>query len=58
MATPNDIGTTDFSTPSDTEIRVIRDFAAPRALVWAMHTDPKHIPPWMTGPDGWTMPVC
>lgn len=58
MAIPNDIGTTDFSTPSDTEIRVVRVFNAPRATLWAMHTDPKHLPQWMTGPDGWTMPVC
>jgi len=58
MAIPTDLGVTDFSTPSDTEIRAIRVFDAPRELVWAMHTDPKHIANWMTGPEGWTMPVC
>ncbi|HVY89669.1 MAG TPA: SRPBCC family protein [Hyphomonadaceae bacterium] len=45
------------SLPSDTEVRVTRDFAAPRALVWQAHTDPKLIPRWMGYP-GWSMPVC
>lgn len=58
MPIPTEVGVTDFSTPSDTEIRVARLFAAPRELLWAMHTDPRHIPNWMTGPAGWTMPVC
>jgi uncharacterized protein YndB with AHSA1/START domain len=58
MPIPNDAGVTDFSTPSDTEIRAVRVFAAPRELLWAMHTDAKHIPKWMTGPEGWSMPVC
>ncbi len=58
MATPHEPGVTEYSTPSDTEIRVTRHFAAPRALLWAMHTDPAHIPHWMTGPEGWSMPVC
>ncbi len=31
---------------------------APRALVFEVYTSPKHLPNWMTGPDGWTMPVC
>lgn len=58
MPIPHDVGVTDFSTPSDTEIRVVRVFAAPRETLWAMHTDPTHIPNWLTGPEGWTMPVC
>ena len=29
------------SLPNDTEVRVTRDFTAPRKLVWAAHTEPK-----------------
>ena len=46
------------SFPSDTEVRVTRDFAAPRTLVWQAHTDPKLVTRWMLGPPGWSMPVC
>jgi uncharacterized protein YndB with AHSA1/START domain len=31
---------------------------APRRLVWEVWTSPEHLPHWMLGPDGWTMPVC
>lgn len=51
-------GTTRYETPTDTEIVVTRVFDAPRHLVWRAWTDPKHIAQWMTGPEGWTMPVC
>jgi uncharacterized protein YndB with AHSA1/START domain len=44
--------------PSDTEIRVTRDFAAPRKLVWQAHTDPKLFQCWIGGYPGWSMPVC
>jgi uncharacterized protein YndB with AHSA1/START domain len=47
-----------FSTPSDRELVITRTFDAPRSLVWATFTDPKHLPNWQTGPDGFTMPVC
>lgn len=43
---------------SDREIVMTRVFDAPRRLVWEAWTNPKHIPHWMTGPAGWTMPVC
>ncbi len=46
------------SLPSDTQVRVIRDFKAPRALVWQAHTEPELIRRWMLGPPGWSMPVC
>jgi len=46
------------SLPSDTEVRVTRDFKAPRTLVWQAHTDPKLVKRWMLGPPGWSMPVC
>ena len=46
------------SLPGDTQVRVTRDFAAPRTLVWQAHTDPKLVKRWMLGPPGWSMPVC
>lgn len=47
-----------YSTPSDRELVITRTFDAPRSLVWAAFTDPKHLPNWHTGPDGFTMPIC
>lgn len=58
MAIPHDTGVTAYSTPSDTEFRAMRLFDASREVIWMMHTDPRHIPQWLTGPEGWTMPVC
>jgi uncharacterized protein YndB with AHSA1/START domain len=49
---------TTFSTPSERELAVTRDFDAPRALVFDAWTNPERIKDWMLGPDGWTMPVC
>src|SRR5213595_3555406 len=49
---------TTYSMPTDRELVITRTFDAPRALVWAAFTDPKHIPNWHTGPEGFTMPVC
>jgi uncharacterized protein YndB with AHSA1/START domain len=51
-------GTSEYSTPSDREIRVVRAFSAPRTLVYEAMSNPKHLPKWMTGPEGVTMPVC
>jgi len=47
-----------ITTPSDREVRFTRVFDAPRRLVFEAWTNPKHVPNWMLGPDGWTMPVC
>jgi uncharacterized protein YndB with AHSA1/START domain len=58
MPATNKPGTTTFSTPSDREIAATRVFDAPRRLVFEAYTNPKHIPHWMLGPEGWTMPVC
>ncbi|HUR62453.1 MAG TPA: SRPBCC domain-containing protein [Candidatus Thermoplasmatota archaeon] len=43
--------------PSDTEIALVRSFAAPRELVWRAFTDPKLIPRW-NGPAEPPMTVC
>jgi uncharacterized protein YndB with AHSA1/START domain len=37
---------------------ITRIVDAPRRIVYDAWTNPKHIPGWMTGPEGWTMPVC
>ena len=58
MTMSSSAGTTTFGTPSDREITMTRVFDAPRSLVFQAHTDPKHLPQWLTGPEGWTMPVC
>jgi uncharacterized protein YndB with AHSA1/START domain len=59
MTTPSEAparNQTIFSTPSDLELVVTRTFDAPRSLVWAAFTEPKHLPNWQ--PTGATMPVC
>ena len=38
---------TAISTPSDTEIRIEREFEAPRSLVWEAYTDPELLPEWL-----------
>jgi uncharacterized protein YndB with AHSA1/START domain len=44
--------------PSDVELVVTRTFNAPRKLLFEAWTNPKYLPQWMLGPEGWTMPVC
>jgi uncharacterized protein YndB with AHSA1/START domain len=44
--------------PSDTEIRIVREFAAPRALVFRAWFEPALVRRWLLGPPGWTMPTC
>ena len=46
------------TTPTDNQIVITRGFAAPPHLVYACYTQPSFIRRWLTGPDGWTMPVC
>jgi len=54
----NHTGTLKVTMPTDREIEVTRVFDAPRRLVFEVWTNPKHVPQWMLGPPGWTMPVC
>jgi uncharacterized protein YndB with AHSA1/START domain len=58
MATATKTGVTTYATPGDREVVVRRVVDAPRRLVFAAWTDPRHIPQWLLGPEGWTMPVC
>lgn len=43
--------------PSDTEIMLVRSFAAPRELVWRAFTDPTLLPKW-SGLPAYPMTVC
>ena len=47
-----------FTRPTETEIVAVRQVDAPRELIWDLWTRSEHVPNWMLGPDGWTMPVC
>ncbi len=58
MATQRKVGATTFTTPSDRELLMTRVVDAPRKRVFETWTDPQHLPRWMLGPEGWTMPVC
>jgi uncharacterized protein YndB with AHSA1/START domain len=49
---------TTITTPSDTQVVMTRILDAPRELVFDAYTNPKHVPHWLLGPEGWTMPVC
>ena len=42
----------------ETRLLCRRRFAARPARLFAAHTDPAIVSRWMTGPEGWTMPVC
>jgi uncharacterized protein YndB with AHSA1/START domain len=52
------LAATTFTTPSDRELRITRIFDAPADLIFDAWTSPRHLPNWMLGPGGWTMPVC
>ncbi|HEV7240360.1 MAG TPA: SRPBCC family protein [Thermoanaerobaculia bacterium] len=58
MPTTSNVNATTFKTPTDREVVITRVVDAPRGTVWEAWTNPKHVPHWMTGPDGWSMPVC
>ncbi len=44
--TEKTIGATTFTVVSDLELKMSRVFDAPRELVFAVYTDPKHVPHW------------
>ncbi len=52
------VGKMTIDTPSDREIVMTRVFDAPRQLVFEAFTKPELVARWLTGPEGWTMPVC
>ena len=46
------------TTPSERELVMTREFAAPRGMVFDALTKPDLVQRWLLGPPGWTMPVC
>src|SRR5207249_8520088 len=46
------------TTPSERELVMTREFAAPRGMVFDALTKPELVQRWLLGPPGWTMPVC
>lgn len=52
------MGATTYTMPSEREIVGRRVFDAPREMVFEAWTSCEHVPHWMLGPEGWTMPVC
>ena len=44
--------------PDACEIRLTREFDAPRQLVFDANTKPAMLQRWLFGPDGWSMAVC
>ncbi len=55
---PMTIDKAQVTLPSDREVKVMRSFRAPRALVYRAYTEPELLRRWMLGPPGWSMPVC
>jgi uncharacterized protein YndB with AHSA1/START domain len=49
---------TDAQLLSDTQVRVSRVIRGSAADIWRAHHEPALMQRWLTGPDGWTMPVC
>ena len=58
MITAARTGVTTYTTPSDQEVVITRVVSAPRRVVFEAFTNARHVPNWLIGPEGWTMPVC
>jgi len=58
MITKARTGITTYETPTDREVVITRVVDAPRRVVFDAWTNPNHVPQWLLGPEGWTMPVC
>jgi uncharacterized protein YndB with AHSA1/START domain len=58
MITAARTGVTTYTTPSDQEVVITRVVSAPRRVVFDAFTNARHVPNWLIGPPGWTMPVC
>jgi uncharacterized protein YndB with AHSA1/START domain len=58
MISAVEAGVTTYAMPADTQVEITRVVNAPGHIVFDAWTNPKHVPQWMAGPEGWTMPVC
>lgn len=56
--TTKTVGKLKLDVTGEHEIRMTRELAAPRRMVWDCHTKPELVRKWLLGPSGWTMPVC
>jgi uncharacterized protein YndB with AHSA1/START domain len=52
------VGKMTIDAPGEREIVMTRVFDAARHLVYEAFTKPELVSRWLTGPAGWTMPVC
>src|SRR6185295_8096447 len=52
------MGALKVTKPTDRQIVLMRDFDAPRRLVFDAMTRPEMLKRWLTGPPGWTMVEC
>ena len=50
--------TLEVTTPTETEIRMVRRFHAPRERVFQAVTDPRLLRKWLSGPPGWWLANC
>lgn len=57
-ASPAQLKGLQISTPTDTQIVLVRAFDAPRRLVWDAMFTPDKMRRWMLPPPGWTMTSC
>ena len=58
MPIAKQVGVTTLTTPSDREVLITRVVEAPRRLIFEAWTSCEHLPHWLLGPGGWTMPIC
>ena len=58
MTSATKTGVTTYAAPPDRELVITRVVDAPRRVAFDAWTNPKHVPQWLLGPEGWTMPVC
>jgi uncharacterized protein YndB with AHSA1/START domain len=54
----NDTASVTVTLPSDLEIAMSREFAAPRRLVFDAYTKPELVSRWLGIRNGWTFAVC
>ena len=52
------VGKLQVTTPTEREIAMIREFNAPRRMVFDALTKPDLLKRWMFGPPGWSFAVC
>ena len=58
MVSAGSSGFSTYATTNDRDIVITRIVDAPRHIVFQAWTNLSHVPNWLMGPDGWTMPVC